>query len=172
LGEAKEEVERAIADLDFTIIQASWFMEVWLSPALGFDYTNATARIYGPGTSPVSWVSARDVARICAISVRHQAASRKIIEFGGPEALTPLEVVACFEGISGRPWHLEHVSEFALRTQFDQAADPMEKSFAALMLGYLYGDAMNMKPVMEKFGIDLTSVSEYARSALGKAVAR
>ena len=46
LGEAKAQVERAISGLDFTIIQASWFMEVWLSPALGFDYANAAARIF------------------------------------------------------------------------------------------------------------------------------
>jgi len=29
----------------------------WLSPALGFDYPNRTARIYGPGTKPISSVS-------------------------------------------------------------------------------------------------------------------
>lgn len=38
LADAKQQVENAVASLDFTIIQASWFMEVWLSPALGFDY--------------------------------------------------------------------------------------------------------------------------------------
>src|SRR5205085_5444311 len=87
----------AIATLNFTVIQASWCIEVWLSPAMGFDYANAAARIYGPGTSPISWVSFRDVAEFCAIAHRHPAASRKTIEFGGPEALSPLEVVARFE---------------------------------------------------------------------------
>jgi uncharacterized protein YbjT (DUF2867 family) len=46
LADAKLQVENSIRDLNFTIIQASWFMEVWLTPALGFDYRNATARIY------------------------------------------------------------------------------------------------------------------------------
>ena len=45
----------------------------------------------------------------------------------------------------------------------------MQKSFAALMLGCVYGDAMTMAPVVEKFGIKLTSVEEYARSVLGHA---
>src|SRR5712671_6712880 len=31
LGDAKEAVEKAIMTLNFTTIQASWFMEVWLS---------------------------------------------------------------------------------------------------------------------------------------------
>jgi uncharacterized protein YbjT (DUF2867 family) len=56
LTQAKRSVERAIADLDFTLIQASWFMEVWLSPALGFDYIHGRARIYGVGSKRISWV--------------------------------------------------------------------------------------------------------------------
>jgi uncharacterized protein YbjT (DUF2867 family) len=167
LADAKRRVEEAIASLNFTIIQASWFMEVWLSPALGFDYPNQTARIYGPGTSPISWVSFRDVAEMCALAVRSPAAERRTIEFGGPEALSPLEVVARFEKIGGRPFQLQHVPEQTLRAQFDGAADPMQKTFAGLMLGYLYGDAIDMAPVVDQFGLQLTSVDEYARSVLG-----
>jgi uncharacterized protein YbjT (DUF2867 family) len=167
LADAKRQVEEAIATLNFTIIQASWFMEVWLSPALGFDYPNRTARIYGPGTSPISWVSFRDVAEMCALALRSPAADRRMIEFGGPEALSPLEVVARFEKIGGRPFQLEHVPEQTLRAQFDGAADPMQKTFAGLMLGYLYGDAIDMAPVVDQFGIQLTSVDEYARGVLG-----
>ncbi len=169
LADAKEAVEKAITTLNFTIIQASWFMEVWLSPMLGFDYANAAARIYGPGTAPISWVSFRDVAEMCAIALRHPAAERTTIEFGGPEALSPLDVVARFERIGGTPFKLEHVPEPLLRSQFQQAADSLQKSFAALMLGYLHGDAMNMAPVVDKFAIKLTSVDDYARSVLARA---
>ena len=169
LSDAKEQVENAVTSLNFTIIQASWFMEVWLSPALGFDYANAAARIYGPGTNPISWVSFRDVAEICAVALRHPAAERRTIEFGGPEALSPLEVVARFERIGGRPFRLEHVPETALLAQFEGATDSLQKSFAALMLGYLHGDAMNMASVVNTFGIELTNVNEYARSVLQKA---
>jgi uncharacterized protein YbjT (DUF2867 family) len=164
LGDAKAQVEHAVTNLNFTVIQASWFMEVWLSPALGFDYANAAARIYGPGTSPLSWVSFHDVAEICAVALRHPAATRKTIEFGGPEALTPLEVVARFERIGGRAFRLEHVSESALLSQFEGATDPLQKSFAALMLGYLHGDAMDMVPIVDTFGIKLTNLDDYARS--------
>ena len=169
LGDAKRKVENAVTSLNFTVIQASWFMEVWLRPALGFDYANAAARIYGPGTSPISWVSFRDVAEICAVALRHPAAERRTIEFGGPEALSPLEVVARFEKIGGRRFRLEHVPEQALLAQFEGATDSMNKSFAALMLGYLHGDAMNMASVVDTYGIKLTNVNEYVRSVMGKA---
>jgi uncharacterized protein YbjT (DUF2867 family) len=169
LGDAKGQVESAVASLNFTVVRASWFMEVWLSQALGFDYTNASARIYGPGTSPVSWVSFRDVAEFLAVTLRHPAAERKTIDFGGPEALSPLQVVDRFQRIAGRPFQLEHVSEQALRSQLEAASDSLQRSFLALMLGYLHGDAMNMAPVVETFGIKLTTVDDYARSVLEKA---
>jgi uncharacterized protein YbjT (DUF2867 family) len=169
LGQAKEAIEKAITTMNFTTIQASWFMEVWLSPSLGFDYANATARIYGPGTAPISWVSFRDVAEMCAIALRHPAAERTTIEFGGPEALSPLEVVARFERIGGRAFKLEHVPEPALRLQFQEATDSMQKTFVALMLGYAQGDAINMAQVVEKFAIKLSSVDDYARGVLARA---
>ncbi len=36
------------------------------------------------------------------------------------------------------------------------------------MLGYAHGDSMNMAPIVEKFGVKLTSVDEYARRVLMK----
>jgi len=171
LATAKDAVEKAIAGMNFTIIQASWFMEVWLSPALGFDYANRTARIYGDGTAPISWVSFRDVAEMCAVAVRHPAAEQSTIEFGGPEALSPLDVVARFETIGGRPFQVEHVPEAALRSQFEAATDSMQRTFAGLMLGYAHGDAIDMAPVINRFGLKLSSVSDYARRVLGSAAA-
>ena len=166
LGDAKAHIENAIKALNFTTIHASWFMEVWLSPALGFDYANAAARIYGPGTSPLSWVSFQDVAEMCILTLRHPAAERRTIEVGGPEPLSPLEVVARFEQVGGKTFKLEQIPEEALRAQFEAATDPMQKSFAALMLGYSFGDSMNVKPIQDEFGIRLTSINEYARGVL------
>ena len=170
LGEAKAQVESAIQIFDYTIIQASWFMEVWLSPALGFDYANGSARIYGAGTNPISWVSFRDVAEMCALSLRHPAASRKTIEFGGPKPLSPLDVVARFEQLTGRTFTREHIPEEALLAQFEAAADPLQKSFAALILGYARGDAMEMASVSNTFGARLSTVDEYAHAVLGKSM--
>jgi uncharacterized protein YbjT (DUF2867 family) len=169
LDDAKQAVEEAIAPLNFTIIQPSWFMEVWLSPALGFDYTNRCARIFGAGAAPLCWISSHDVAEMCAIALRHPSAGRSRIALGGPEALSPLDVVARFEKVSGGPFQIEHVPEAALRSQYESAADSLEKTFAALMLGYARGDAIDMKPVLDTFPIKLTSVDDYARRVLASA---
>jgi hypothetical protein len=42
----------------------------------------------------------------------------------------------------------------------------LQKSFAALMLGYSSGDAMDVRPIQSEFGIELTSINEYARGVL------
>ncbi len=84
LSDAKAQVENAISGLNFTVIQASWFMEVWLSPALGFDYANAAARIYGSGVSPISWVTE------ASLTLKHPqtvpAAQRRSCAFHRPRA--------------------------------------------------------------------------------------
>ena len=121
LTQAKRFVERAIADLNFTSIQASWFMEVWLSPAFGFDYIHGRARIYGSGSKPISWVSYRDVVEFCIAPVLRSVAVRSVLEVGGPETLSPLEVVRIFEEESGRRFEVETIPETNLKEQFDSA---------------------------------------------------
>jgi uncharacterized protein YbjT (DUF2867 family) len=166
LTQAKRSVEHAIADLDFTSIQASYFMEVWLSPAVGFDYIHGKARIYGSGLKPLSWVSYRDVAEFCIAPVLRSVAGRSVLQVGGPETLTPLEVVKIFEEESGRRFEVETISEAKLREQFDSANGPLEKSFAGLMLQYAHGDAIAMQGLLESIPVRLTSVREYARTVL------
>jgi hypothetical protein len=83
--------------------------------------------------------------------------------------LSLLDVVGRFEAIGGRPFKLEHIPEEALRAQYEGATDPMQKSFAGLMLWNSSGDAINMKPIRKELAISLTSVDQYVRSVLGVA---
>lgn len=167
LADAKAEVEAAISELNFTVIRPSWFMEVWLTPALGFDYSKAAATIYGPGTKPMSWVSLHDVADFCVRVLSTKEAERQTIAFGGPEALSPLEVVSRFENVGGRPFRVQHVPLEALGAQFAGAPDPMAKSFAGLMLEYAAGNAIEMHSIVDRYGLKLASVDDYARVVVG-----
>ena len=171
LAEAKRAVEEAIADLDFTSIQASWFMELWLSPALGFDYMNCKVRIYGDGSKPISWVSYYDVAEFCIAPVIRNVASRAVLQVGGPEPFNPSQVVEIFEQESGRQFEIELVPESRVREQFDSSSDSLQKSFAGLMLQYSQGDPMDMADLLRVIPVRLTSVREYAKSVLARAKA-
>ena len=106
LQDAKRVVEASLrsSGLTYTILQPTFFSEVWLSPAIGFDYPNRKATIYGDGRNPISWISYSDVAQFAVAALNNPAALDATLELGGPEALSPLEVVGVFEKIAGRPF--------------------------------------------------------------------
>lgn len=164
LQTAKRAVEEHLKNsgLSYTILQPTCFMEVWLGPALGFDAANAKARIYGSGENKVSWISFKDVATFAVATLDHPEARGQVIELGGPEALSPLEVVKIFEKSQGRLFEVEHVSQDALEEQQKTASDPLQQSFAALMLYYAEGNVIDMRKTLRKFPVHLTSVEEYA----------
>jgi uncharacterized protein YbjT (DUF2867 family) len=171
LTTAKRTVEQHLmrSGLTYTILRPSCFMEIWLSPVVGFDYPNAKATIYGAGHHKLSWISRGDVASFTVAALENPAACNAILELGGPEALNPLEVVRIFERATGRQFEVQHVPEEALRAQQGQATDSVQQSVAALMLDYAQGDVIDMQAVLRAFPIRLLSVAEYARRVLIRA---
>jgi uncharacterized protein YbjT (DUF2867 family) len=165
---AKHTVERHLIEsgLTYTILQPTFFMEVWLSPALGFDVANAKAQIYGEGQNKISWISFEDVAQFAAMSLTMPEARNAVIELGGPEALSPLEVVQIFEELSGKRFQVQQHPEEALQSQKSGTSDPLQESFAALMLYYSRGDVIDMKLTLQNFPLALTSVKAYAKRIL------
>jgi uncharacterized protein YbjT (DUF2867 family) len=164
LQTAKRRVEKHLTEsgLNYTILQPTYFMEVWLSPALGFDYPNAKANIFGEGKNKVSWIAIKDVASFAVDSLDNPAAKNRIIQLGGPEALSPLEVVNIFETTKGKKFELQFVSEEAIKAQRDAAQDPLSESFSTLTLGVVNGSEIDMKSILDDFPIRLTSVMDYA----------
>jgi uncharacterized protein YbjT (DUF2867 family) len=166
LSRAKREVERALASsgIAYTVILANYFMEVWLSPALGFDYPNARARVYGRGDEPLAWVSLHDVAGFAVQALDTEALRNRMVPVGGPENVSPLEVVRTFEEVMGRPFAVEHVPADVLEAERQSAADPLSESFAALMLEYAHGVPMDMTGTLAVMPRTLTSVRDYAQT--------
>jgi NADH dehydrogenase len=171
LQRAKRSMEKELTEsgLGYTILQPTFFTEIWLSPAVGFDAANARAQIYGTGQSKVSWISYIDVAGFAAACVGNRAVENRVLKLGGPEALSPLEVVRIFEEEGGREISVTHVPEEALRAQREAATDSLQEAFVSLMLACAGGDAIDMKPVLGLFSValyELRSVREYARRML------
>lgn len=168
LSEAKRFIEKRLQSgrVRYTIVRPSFFMEVWLSPMLGFDPAGGRVRIYGTGDQPISMISVPDVAAYIAGCVNNPAAENQVIELGGPEPTTYNAVTAMFEKALGRTIEREYVPEQALAAQFEGATDPMEKTFAALMLGVARGDPIDVRPALQKVPIQLTPASSFvARTA-------
>jgi uncharacterized protein YbjT (DUF2867 family) len=167
LFQAKREVETALAGsgLEYTVLLAGYFMEVWLSPALGFDYANSCATVYGNGEQPSAWVSYRDVAAFAVDALGNGAARNRMLLAGGPENLTPLRAVRIFEEVTGRSFTVKHVPQDALEKQYAEATDPLSRSFAALMLEYAHGCPMDMRETLDLMPRPLTTIRDYAAIA-------
>lgn len=167
-SQAKASVEDHLrqSGLEYTILQPSCFMDVWLSPHLGFDYAKGEATIYGDGTSRMRWIHSRDVARLAVVAAAEPAARNAVLPVGGPQLVSPLEVVATFEELAGRRFTVNKVPTDQIEAQRASATDPMEQSFAGLMLRYAAGDPPDAPRVPPALELELTSVRDFARRAL------
>jgi uncharacterized protein YbjT (DUF2867 family) len=168
LRNAKRTVEKYLKEsgLAYTILRPGYFMEVWLSPAVGFDAANAKTQIYGTGENPISWISFQDVAEFAVACLDNGVAVNAVLPLGGPEALSQLEMVKIFEGIGGQDFEVNFVPEDALAEQQKASTDPMQQSFSGLMRWYAQGDPIDMKETLEAFPVELTSVQDYAKGVL------
>lgn len=148
------------------ILRPSYFMEMWLSPALGFDAEKGSARIYGSGEAKGNYISAFDVVDFAAAAATKDIAERQtILEMGGPEALSQLDAVHIFERALDKRISVEHVPVEVLQQQHRSATDPLQKTFAALMLGYAQGDVIaGARETAKQYGVRLRSVGDYASS--------
>jgi uncharacterized protein YbjT (DUF2867 family) len=165
LTEAKRAVEERLreSDMGFTILRPSYFMEMWLGPALGWELAEGRARVLGSGEQRVNWICARDVVAAIVASVDNPQALGQTIELGGPEALSPNEVVQLAESVTNRPISVERIAVEALEQQAREAAGTDASIFPSLMLCQTRGDEIGPAPDWLR---PRTKVAEYLRDAL------
>jgi uncharacterized protein YbjT (DUF2867 family) len=165
LHNAKRRVEEKLREsgVSYTILRPSCFMEIWLSPILGFDVANRKAQVLGEGDQPISYISIGDVAEFAVRAVMDDAMANQTIELGGPEPVTQLDVVRTFEREVGAPFEVTFIPEAALEKQFTTASEEYQKTIAGLMLGLCGGDPIDMSETLKKVPVKLTSVRDFAR---------
>jgi NADH dehydrogenase len=151
--------------MQVVILRPSYFSEVWLSPALGFDARKGRARVYGDGEAKVSYISGYNVADFAVATTMTNESGNVVLELGGPEALSQLDVVRIFEQKLQKRFELEFVPIEALEQQH-RSPDPLTQTFAALMLGYAKGDVIaDAKWNATKYSVYLHSVADFASLA-------
>lgn len=171
LTTAKRTVEQAImsSGMDYTILCPGIFMEIWLSPALGFDYPNGKATIYGDGHSKNAYISLGDVVEYAVQSLDNPAAHNALFELGHPQMHSLLDVVRVFEQASGKAFDLQFFPTAALESQRDAATDPLQISFSAMMHNMATGIRVDTSRAQKAFpDIKLKSVAEYGQAVLIK----
>ena len=166
--QAKRAVESRLAGsgMEYAVLRPGNFMEVWFSPMLGFDVAAGQVQVYGDGTPPNTWMSSGDVAEFAVWALSAEPARNAMLDLGGPEALSHLEVISIFEELSGKPLERVHVPVSELEQRYAAATGPTEKSLAGVMLGVAHGGVTDMRELVADSGIRLTGVREVAARQL------
>ncbi len=166
LRNAKRKVEKHLQNsgLEYTILRPGCFMELWLTAGVGFDAPNGKVNTCGTGANPLAYISFKDVAKFAVESISNPAAKNAILELGGPQNLSQLDVVKIFEEALGKKIELGQMPVEMLQSQLDGAEDPMQKSFSGLMMCVANGDRIDMKDLLNKFPVELTTVKEFAKT--------
>lgn len=162
---AKRSVEDQLraSGMAFTILRPSYFMEMWLGPALGWEFAEDRVRVLGSGEQRVSWISAADVIAAVVASVDNPVAYGLTIELGGPDTVSPLEVVRLAETMTGRKIAVEHVPADVLEEQARETAGTDAAIFPSLMLCQTRGDIIEPAPEWLR---PRTTVADYLANAL------
>ena len=165
LNEAKRNVEGHLKNsgMKYTILRPSYFTEVWLSPAVGFDVLGNKVQIFGDGSKPISYISLYDVAQFAVESIDNPYAINKTLELGGPEKISQLDALHIFEDIAGKKVDVESIPVEALKAQREVADDPMQKSFSGLMENAAMGDEIDMTENLNHFSLKLRPVKYFAQ---------
>jgi NADH dehydrogenase len=165
---AKHMVEKELitSGMTYTVLCPGIFMETCLSPLFGFDYPNAKATIYGDGHSKNTFISLGDVAQYAVESLSNPEARNVILELGYPKQYSLLEVVRVFETNGSPPFELQFVPEAILSAQRSAATDPLQVSYATMVLNIAQGLRLDSSQARKKFYFPLTSIEEHAQRVL------
>lgn len=113
---AKWDAEQALraTSMQGVIVRPDMLQEIWLAPSTGIDPAAGKALIYGRGEMPHHYVATDDVAALCAhVAVAPDPPA--LVEFGGPEPMSRMQVVAAFESAGGKALKVRHVPRAALK---------------------------------------------------------
>lgn len=168
--EAKWHAEQALraAAMEAIIVRSEMLMEVWLEPLTGIEPEKGKAVVYGRGQAPHRYVSADDLAELCA---RLALADKppKLIEVGGPEALTRNQVVAAFAEEAGKQLRVRHVPRGVLDLA-SRALWNTKPALASMLAIALYNDTHASTAddaPLRAAGIEPRSASDYIRASVG-----
>jgi uncharacterized protein YbjT (DUF2867 family) len=165
----KREVERAIREsgMRWTILQPAAYMEVWLGPELGWNHAAGRALVFGSGKHAMPWISVADVAEHAVRALDDPRLANVDLPLGGPEMLTPREVVGIFTRESGRRYSTLYVPRLVpallapvVELFHEQIASGMSMGAQAAL-----GDPID-SPLQRELDLPLTTVREYAARIL------
>jgi NADH dehydrogenase len=162
----KREVEDAVrtSGMEWVILQPTAFMDVWLSPLMGWDLEQGRARLLGKGDARTSLIHAGDVAAFAVLAATRRDLVNRRLLLGGPEALSGRDVVAICQEVTGRPFAVQRVPRVVLGAASLLLRPIDTRTSSLLAMGAAtakHGDVVDMTPLLAEFPVQLTSLRKY-----------
>jgi len=171
LQRAKRTVESELTKrrLSYTVLRSAPFMEVWFSPALGFDPLGQTmpsrvgrVQLWGTGENPSNWISIFDVARFASAASSGGSFKNKTIDLAGTDTVSPLQVVEIFRKLTGRRVDIDCVPVAALESQMMGSQDSVAQARVASALVVAAGQKLDNEQASRLLPGPFRSVQEWA----------
>ena len=169
LDRAKAATERRLqaSALREVIVRADMIQESHLSAMAGFDWPHGKVTIFGRGRTPNAYISNGDFAE-AMVRLALADDSPRLVEVGGPEAITRDEAAARFSEAMGRPMRVRHVPRPVLWAGA-HLLGPVQPLGALMMGSMLEFDTTDWHlndRGLRALGIDPTPASRYIKEAV------
>jgi uncharacterized protein YbjT (DUF2867 family) len=189
LSQAKRAVEKHLKNsgLNYTIIQPTAFMEVYFPffgstiPLRGlkvstvnrpFEFSNKffagikndielknTFNVIGKGDKKNAYISIENVADFCIAAIDNSKASKKTLQIGGPEPLTPMDIKNIFEELYGKPLKVKTTPPFVIKllSKIFSVSNKAAANIMAMNYAIASADSIptNSLKTAEEFGVNL-----------------
>lgn len=157
-AKASAESHLRASGLSYTILRPTAYMETWIELLGEPIVRQGKPLIFGRGANPINFVAVNDVARFARLALDDDRARNQILEIGGPENLTLLQVARAIERALGRvsaaPRHIPR----AMMRLLGVAARPISPTFARQARAGILMDTADMTfdptPTLRRFPLD------------------
>ncbi len=164
----KREVEQYLqaVGLSYTILRPTFFMESHAEMLIGQPIMEkGKVSLFGRGQNPRNFIAADDVSRFAVMALEDERLNGRIIDIGGPENLTNMEVVRLYEKLAGRQAKVSHVPLGMLRVMY-RLIRPFHPGLSQIMQSSIYADTVDCTfdpaPMLAAYPVKLTSLEDWA----------
>ncbi|MGD1992073.1 MAG: SDR family oxidoreductase [Anaerolineae bacterium] len=165
----KQQVEQYLqtSGLPHTIVRPTAFMESHAEEFIGKPILETgKVSLFGQGDNPRNFVAVEDVAQIIVMALTDPALRGGVVDVGGPENLTNLDVVRLYERYAGRPAKVSHVPLPALQVLY-RLLRPFHPGISGIMQISILVDTTDQtfdpSPTLDRFPIELSRLEDFVQ---------
>jgi uncharacterized protein YbjT (DUF2867 family) len=122
--------------------------------------------LFGHGRNPRNFVAAEDVARFALLALHDPALAGEAIDIGGPDNLTPMDVVQLYEDLTGQQARITRIPLTVPRVAYPLLR-PLHPGISQVLqlaiLAETTDQSFDVLPLQQRFGIPLTRLEDWAR---------